>query len=71
MLSKGLEGLSSEDLHYLEKLIGDEFAKACEYVKTFDRKNGWQSDAKTQKLFRIMNALRQQQANVRIKSQKW
>ena len=71
MISTGLQSLTTEELQYLEKLVGTEFAKACEYAKTFDTKNGWHSNAKGQRLLRIMNAIREQQSSTRIRSQKW
>jgi hypothetical protein len=71
MQSRGLANLTTEELQYLEKLISTEFAKECEYAKTFDTKNGWHSNVKGQRLLRIINAIRDQQKAVKIKAEKW
>src|SRR6056300_593284 len=64
---KGLSSLSEDDLKCLEKIVSTKFAEACEYAKTFDTKNGWHSNAKSNQLLRIMNAVRTTKTSKRIK----
>ena len=71
MEPKGLSSLSEDDLKCLEKIVAAKFAEACEYAKTFDTKNGWHSNTKSQQLLRIMNAVRSTKTSKRIKEQRW
>tara|TARA_Y100000385_G_scaffold221622_1_gene231354 strand:+ start:1096 stop:1359 length:264 start_codon:yes stop_codon:yes gene_type:complete len=71
MEPKGISSLSDEDLQCLEKIIAAKFTEACDYAKTFDTKNRWHSNIKSNQLLRIMNAVRSTKASKRIKEQRW
>ena len=61
MVSRQISNLSTEDLQYLEKLLGKEFANINERKQQFKTKNGWcPEEANSKKLLRIMNAVRSQ-----------
>lgn len=70
MVSRQIQNLSTEDLNYLEQLLGREFAKLNERNQQFKTKNGWCPDeANSRKLLRLMNAVRSQK-NL-AKMEKW
>lgn len=70
MVSRQIQNLSTEDLNYLEQLLGREFAKLNERNQQFQTKNGWCPDeANSRKLLRLMNAVRSQK-NL-AKMEKW
>jgi hypothetical protein len=71
MEPKGIASLSDEDLQCLEKIIAAKFTEACDYAKTFDTKNRWHSNIKSNQLLRIMNAVRSTKTSKRIKEQRW
>lgn len=60
MVSKAISDLSEEDLNYLEKLLGTEFAKQNEYSLQFKSKNGYCYPNDTSKILRLLNAVRSQ-----------
>lgn len=61
MVSRQIANLSQEDLTYLEKLLGKEFATINERKQQFKTKNGWcPEEANTKKLLRLMNAVSSQ-----------
>ena len=60
MVSRAIANLSSEDLFYLEKLLGKEFANQNERKKQFETKNGWSPNDESKKVLRLLNAIRSQ-----------
>lgn len=60
MVSKAIANLSNEDLTYLEKLLGQEFAQLNERKQQFKTKNGWAPQDNSQKVLRLLNAVRSQ-----------
>jgi len=60
MVSRAIANLSNEDLTYLEKLLGKEFASQNERKKQFQTKNGWTPKDDSQKVLRLLNAVRSQ-----------
>jgi hypothetical protein len=60
MVSKAIASLSNEDLTYLEKLLGQEFAQLNERKKQFETKNKWAPKDNSQKVLRLLNAVRAQ-----------
>jgi hypothetical protein len=71
MERRGMETLSDEDLAFLEKIVTVKFGEACDYAKTFDTKNRWHSNAKSNQLLRIKNAISASRNSNRIKEQRW
>lgn len=71
MEQRGIETLSEEDLAYLEKMVTVKFGEACDYAKTFDTKNRWHSNSKSNQLLRIKNAIGASRNSKRIKDQRW
>ena len=71
MPRNGIESLSDDDLKCLEKIISAKFTEACDYAKTFDTKNRWHSNIKSNQLLRIMNAVRSTKHSKKIKEQRW
>jgi hypothetical protein len=71
MEPKGIMSLSDEDLQCLEKIVSTKFTEACDYAKTFDTKNRWHSNIKSNQLLRIMNAIRATKTVRKIKDQRW
>ena len=70
MVSRQIANLSQDDLNYLEKLLGREFAAINERKQQFKTKNKWcPEEATTKKLLRLMNAVRSQRKLVRM--EKW
>lgn len=60
MVSKLIKDLSTDDLHYLETLLGNEFAKLNERKQQFKTKNGWHPRDNSQTVLRLLNAIRSQ-----------
>ena len=60
MVSRAIANLSNDDLTYLEKLLGKEFASQNERKKQFQTKNGWAPNDDSQKVLRLLNAVRSQ-----------
>ena len=60
MVSSKIAQLSSADLTYLETLLGREFAQQNERKKQFETKNGWSPKDDSQKVLRLLNAVRAQ-----------
>lgn len=61
MVSRAIASLSSEDLTYLEKILGQEFAQINERNSNFRKKNGWcPENSESKKLLRLLNAVRSQ-----------
>ena len=61
MVSRQIQNLSTEDLRYLEELLGKEFANINERKQAFKTKNGWcPEEANSKKILRLMNAVRSQ-----------
>lgn len=60
MVSKAIASLSNDDLTYLEKLLGQEFAQLNERKQQFKTKNGWTPKDNSQKVLRLLNAVRAQ-----------
>lgn len=60
MVSKAIASLSNDDLTYLEKLLGAEFAQLNERKQQFKTKNGWTPQDNSQKVLRLLNAVRAQ-----------
>ena len=60
MVSRSIQNLSTEDLTYLETLLGREFAQQNERKKQFETKNGWCPKDDSQKVLRLLNAVRAQ-----------
>lgn len=60
MVSRQIQDLSEEDLHFLEKLLGAEFARQNEYSMQFKAKNGYAHPNDCQKILRLLNAVRSQ-----------
>lgn len=70
MVSRQIQNLSTEDLNYLETLLGREFANINERKQQFKTKNKWcPEEADTKKLLRLMNAVRSQKNLTRM--EKW
>lgn len=66
MVSKSISDLSEDDLDYLEKLLGAEFARINEYAITFKAKNGYVNPNESQKVLRLLNAVRSQKNLTRM-----
>jgi len=62
MVSRQISNLSTEDLHYLETLLGKEFARQNEYSKQFESKNGYSPGSDSKKILRLLNAVRSQKS---------
>ena len=60
MVSKAIADLNEDDLIYLERLLGAEFAKQNEYSLQFKSKNGYAHPNNASKILRILNAVRSQ-----------
>lgn len=69
MVSNKIASLSSEDLVYLEKLLGKEFAEQNERKKQFESKNGWSPADESKRVLRLLNAVRGQRSLATI--EKW
>ena len=72
MVSKKIQELSNDDLSYLEKLLGEQFAKECERDKTWVQKNNYHRPGeKKSRILRLMNAIRAQQDIKKRTAEKW
>ena len=72
MVSKKINDLSDDDLSYLEKLLGEQFAKELEQDKTWSQKNNYHRPGeKKSKIVRLMNAIRAQRDVKKRTSLKW
>ena len=60
MVSRQIANLSQEDLTYLETLLGREFANINERKQQFKTKNGWCPEDNSQRVLRLLNAIRSQ-----------
>jgi len=61
MVSRQIANLSQDDLNYLEKLLGREFAAINERKQQFKTKNGCcPEEANSKRLLRLMNAVTSQ-----------
>lgn len=60
MVSSKIANLSDNDLLYLEKVLGKEFARQNEYTTQFKAKNGYAYSNDTKQILRLMSAIRSQ-----------
>jgi len=60
MVSSKIANLSDNDLLYLEKVLGKEFARQNEYTTQFKTKNGYANSNDTKQILRLMSAIRSQ-----------
>jgi hypothetical protein len=66
MVSRQIQDLSEDDLNYLEQLLGAEFARINEYAMQFKSKNGYAIPNDSQKVLRLLNAVRSQKNLTRM-----
>lgn len=66
MVSRAISDLSEEDLDYLEKLLGAEFSRINEHSIQFKTKNGYCYPNESQKVLRLLNAVRSQKNLTRM-----
>lgn len=66
MVSRQIQDLSEDDLNYLEQLLGAEFARLNEYAMQFKAKNGYAIPNESQKVLRLLNAVRSQKNLTRM-----
>ena len=66
MVSRQIQDLSEDDLNYLEQLLGAEFARINEYSLQFKSKNGYAIPNDSQKVLRLLNAVRSQKNLTRM-----
>ena len=67
-----MQELSQDDLAYLEKLLGEQFAKELEQDKTWTQKNNYaRPGEKKSRIVRLLNAIRSQKQMSATASQKW
>ena len=72
MVSRKIQELSDDDLSYLEKLLGEQFAKELEQDKTWQQKNNYSRPGeKKSKIVRLMNAIRAQKDIKKRTAEKW
>lgn len=72
MACKKMEELSDTDLDYIEDVFKKEFTKQNEYNIAFKSKNSYtRSNEQTQKITRIMDAIRSEKVHRRRISEKW
>lgn len=71
MASRKLEQLSEEDLSYVEKLLGKEFAKAADTARSFETKHHYKPYDETKRISRIMDAIRSEKQFKKTTSIKW
>ena len=72
MVSQKIQELSDDDLSYLEKLLGEQFAKELEADKTWIQKNNYHRPGeKKTKIIRLMNAIRAQKDIKKRTALKW
>ena len=67
-----MQELSQDDLAYLEKLLGEQFAQELERDKTWEQKNKYDRPGeKKSRIIRLINAIRSQKQMAATASQKW
>jgi hypothetical protein len=66
MVSRQIQDLSEDDLNYLEQMLGAEFARINECAMQFKSKNGYAIPNESQKVLRLLNAVRSQKNLVKI-----
>ena len=67
-----MQELSQDDLAYLEKLLGEQFAQELERDKTWEQKNKYDRPGeKKSRIIRLINAIRSQRQMTATASQKW
>jgi len=67
-----MQELSQDDLVYLEKLLGEQFAQELERDKTWEQKNKYDRPGeKKSRIVRLLNAIRSQKQMTATASQKW
>jgi len=67
-----MQELSQDDLAYLEKLLGEQFAQELERDKTWEQKNKYDRPGeKKSRIIRLINAIRSQKQMTATASQKW
>ena len=72
MVSRKMQELSQDDLVYLEKLLGEQFAQELERDKTWEQKNKYDRPGeKKSRIVRLLNAIRSQKQMTATASQKW
>ena len=72
MVSRKIQELSNDDLSYLEKLLGEQFAKELEQDKTWSQKNNYHRPGeKKNRIVRLMNAIRAQKDIKKRTAEKW
>lgn len=70
MVSRKIQDLSNDDLSYLEKLLGEQFAKELERDKTWEQKNKYDRPGeKKNRIIRLIEAIRSQKKLLTI--DKW
>ena len=68
MVSRKMQELSDNDLTYLEKLLGEQFAQELERDKTWEQKNKYDRPGEEKsRIIRLMNDISAQKAT----SEKW
>ena len=61
MVSRKIQELSEHDLTYMEKLLGEQFAKELEADQTWTQKNKYDRPGnKKKQIIRLMDAIRSQ-----------
>ena len=64
--------LSDQDLHYMEQLLGNEFAKELEIRKNWNTKNHYyKPHDKSNQILNCINAVKNLRKTQQLKSQKW
>ena len=72
MVSRKIQELSDDDLSYLEKLLGEQFAKELDQDKTWEQKNNYSRPGeKKSRIVRLMNAVRAQKDIKKRTAEKW
>ena len=72
MVSRKIQELSNDDLSYLEKLLGEQFATELERDKSWQQKNGYDRPGeKKSRIVRLINAIRAQKQVKKATSEKW
>lgn len=66
MVSPKFAQLTEQDLTYLEKLLGAEFARQNEQTQQFKSKHGYAPSNDSQKVLRLLNAVRAQKNLTRM-----
>ena len=70
MVSRKIQDLSDNDLTYLEKLLGEQFAKELEADKTWTQKNKYDRPGNRKKqIIKLMDAVRSQKKLTTV--EKW